>query len=345
MNSLKQNPFWLGIAASALVLAGVFFGLVFPLWGQQAAVRKTNSKHLSDLKKLSVPGRPDITHWTGYRSKLIESYTKLTEYYVQSDKHLERWFEGLPEEHNRGDFTSRYADEIRKLEAAVAEKKTVIGLGDPNEEKRKFGFNWEEPTPADFDRMQPDENKRVRKELQKRFWARQRVANIIINGTAKVTRVVDFRFFKRLSPSIQQAPWDAMPAGTEGVNYLGTGDAMGRGGFAEYDLPNELGQTLTFGVTLELPYSEVPKVIGEILNAGYEKTPSERLLVNVIGTHVTIRGQNPLEENITYKRGDRQEFEKAVAEKRKLLKPQDVILTVTCQILDFDPSKLKTFAQ
>jgi hypothetical protein len=189
----------------------------------------------------------------------------------------------------------------------------------------------------------------VLRELQKRFWARQRLANIILNSNVKVTRIVDFRFFKTLHERLAQAAWQVFPNKQaeiilwQGVNANPQGVPMN---FSETPLPNELGQTLTFGFALELPYSEVPKAIREMLNPGNEAGAQERMLVNLIGTHVTIREQNEPVIPYTYILNDEADKKAKEAEALKKAggdKPRPVLLAVTCQIIDFDPAKVKKF--
>jgi len=117
-------------------------------------------------------------------------------------------------------------------------------------------------------------------------------------------------------------------------------------GFAETDLPNELGKTLTFGFAIELPYSEVPKAIREMLNPGNQAAAQEPMLVNLIGTHVTIREQNEPLVNYTYIEKDEADKNAKMADALKKAggdKARPVLLSVTCQIIDFEPAKVKKF--
>ena len=100
------------------------------------------------------------------------------------------------------------------------------------------------------------------------------------------------------------------------------------------------------GFAVELPYSEVPKAIREILNPGNEAAAQERMLVNLIGTHVTIRDQNEPVVKFTFAKGNAADEATKKAEalsKSGGDKPKPVLLAVTCQIVDFDPTKVKKF--
>src|SRR5882672_12738958 len=140
----------------------------------------------------------------------------------------------------------------------------------------------------------PADEKAVLRELQKRYWARQRVSNIIVNGGVKVSHLLDFRFFKKLHPSLNNAPWEQTPSKPdEQVHWQGVGaNPQGQSvQFEETTLPMDLGKTMTFGFAVELPYAEVPKAIREILNPG-NGAQAQDMLINLIGTHITIREQN-----------------------------------------------------
>src|SRR5207302_774942 len=96
----------------------------------------------------------------------------------------------------------------------------------------------------------PGEDKPVLRELQKRYWARQRLANAILNGGVKVNRIVDFRFFKKLHDKLNRASWEQYQYKQEETVHwpaVNAGPNGQPGGFLETDLPNDLGRTLTFG--------------------------------------------------------------------------------------------------
>ena len=132
----------------------------------------------------STPAEESIKQWMDRKAQMLGSYKKVTEFYAASDRHLERWFDGFDGK-DRGTFMARYREEIQKLEESLTSKKdkTEIGVPDAtNPAVRRFGFNWEEPLPdqwATIIQGGPGEEARVLKELQKRFWARLRVANAV----------------------------------------------------------------------------------------------------------------------------------------------------------------------
>jgi hypothetical protein len=348
MNKLKANGFLVGMALAGVVLVVFAALMIFPAWSEADKLRTTINRTLaSKLRDVKVAGDPDIRAYQEYRGALVGSYKSITDFYKGTNTYLERWLPGVPEDPPRDSFIARYQEEIEKIEKAVKEKGTAIGVGEPV----RFGFNWEKPQVGDWGQVMQfggaAEEKRVLRELQKRFWARQRVANAIVNGGVKVTRVHDFRFFKKLHDRIQGPEWEQSPQGPNVVLYQGVG-ANPQGGppqnFTEFDLPGELGKTMTYGFALQLPYSEVPKVLREILNPANESKPDQRLLVNIIGTHVTIRNQHEPEVTITYEQGKQDVKQAKIDEIKAKTKPLDVLLSVTCQIIDFEPAKVKDFS-
>jgi len=361
MKKIKLSPFWLAVLAAVGVL---LFGLL-PLILKMINDKKKENIRLRSLAgalreaKEGTPSKQDIESWQKYRAEVVRHYNDVTKFYSDSDKILERWFPNLNLNANgvpaRDAFMIRYNDEANQLESKLGQKPHEVKFGSDEPQagaRAKGGFNWEALTPADWAIIagggEADET-HVLRELQKRYWARQRLANAILNGGVKVNRIVDFRFFKKLHEKLGQAAWEQFPTKAEEmVHWQGVGAGTNGQpiGFAETDLPNELGKTLTFGFAVELPYSEVPKAIREMLNPGNQAAEREPMLVNLIGTHVTIRDQNEPVVNYTYILND--EADKAAKHADALKKAggdkaRTVLLSVTCQIIDFEPSKVKKF--
>ncbi len=352
MRQLKQNLFWVGVGLAGAALVAFYLLGVMPLGAQaskyQGAIR-TKLNQLND----PVPGDPDIENWTSYRERLQKDYADISRFYQECDAHLERWFSGLPDKPNRGAFMTRYSDESRKIEEDL---KNFRDPNDPRYEGVKIGietegdakavsggFNWERPSPDDWDKIGfvPEDIERVLKTLQKRFWIRQRVADVTLAGKVKVSRVLDFRFLRRLHDRITGAPWQNPAPGNPVPPFA----AMGASPPSEYDLPDELGRTITFRFGVDLPFSEIPRFIQEFLNPSAQGSTRERLLVSITQCHVTIRKQNEPEAKIIYPQGDLEQKKQKEEEARKKAAAKDVTLVLTCQVIDFDPSKVKKFGE
>jgi hypothetical protein len=359
MKKIKLSPFWLAIviAGIVLILAIVPVGTKMT---QQTNLKGKLKRQVNELSaaREGTPSRGDIESWTKYRTEVTKAYVDVTTFYINSDKVLERWFPNLllggDGDPARDNFMTRYLDEGRQLEDKLSGKPYEVKIGpeDQGGKKERGGFNWETLTPADWAVVVGNgttDEKSVLRELQKRYWARQRLANAITNGGVKVNRVLDFRFFKKLHEKLGAAYWEQWGNKPEEIVHwqgVGAGPNGQPVGFTETDLPNELGKTLTFGFALELPYSEVPKAIREMLNPGNEAAAQERMLVNLIGTHVTIRDQNEPVVKFTFILGDKADEDAKRAEalaKAGGDKARPVLLAVTCQIVDFDPTKVKKF--
>jgi hypothetical protein len=106
-----------------------------------------------------------------------------------------------------------------------------------------------------------------------------------------------------------------------------------------------LGRTITFGFSVTLQYSEVSKLLREVL------TPSKsKIIVNVVGMRTFVPRQNPFtkDETMRMPRGNPQK-DALVAEKKKALeqdvKPMPVTVWITAQAIDFDATNLPAFAK
>ena len=350
MDQLKKHAFWIAIGVAAAALIGVFVGLILPGKLDIDKQRKSLSGAVASLQREDPPANSVLKDYDALKEKMIGSYGKITAFYAASDKHFERWFPGLPENPDRGSFQAKYDGMIQELEKELATKGAKVGLpaiDDPT--KTYLGFSWEQPDVAQWGQINsggPGEEQRVLKEIQKRFWIRQRVANIVLRGNVKVSGITHFRFFKRLTDKLQTPSWENPGQGRDVVVWPGVRSESGGGfarNFAEFDLPNELGRTMTFGFALDLPYSEVPKVLKEILNPDIEprgESGADRLLVNLLGAEVTTQEQNDPVIDFTYFKGNAPQQTEAKAKAVAQIKARNVRMAVTCQVIDFEPSKV-----
>lgn len=340
MKQLRQNLFWVGVALAVAVLAVLYVILVVPQHARKSKLQASISGRAGILSKLDgpVPGDPDIEAWKGYQERLQKEYAEILKYYTDCDSQLERWFEGLPAEPGRDAFMARYRDEAQAIEKKLQDKGVRIGLefDEERKEKARGGFNWEEPSLDDWDKINqvPGDLLKVLKILQKRFWLRQRVADVILEGNVKVSRVLDFRFLRRLNERLQNPPWEIPIMGSPVPPF-----PTGSGALGEFELPDGLGRTLTFRFGVELPFGEVHRFIQEFLNPAAR----QRLLLILPQAHVTIRSQNQPEVTITYEEGNLEQKQREQEKVKAMRAPRDVRLVLTCQALDFEPSKAKSF--
>lgn len=343
MRQLKQNLFWVGVALAALSLVVLYVVVVVPQYARKAKLQNSIAGKGGILSKLDgpVPGDPDIEAWNAFKERLKKEYAEIVGFYEACDSHLERWFEGLPEEPGRDAFMARYRDEAQNIEKKLQEKGVKFGIEveDERKEKARGGFNWEEPSLDDWDKINqvPGDLLRALKTIQKRFWLRQRVADVALEGNVRISRVVDFRFLRRLNERIQNALWETVPMGTPVTPFPPN--------TPEFELPEGLGRTITFRFGVELPFSEVPRFIQEFLNPAAQTGPRQRLLLNLPMVHVTLRSQNPSEITITYEEGNLEQKRQELEKVKPQIATRDVLLVLTCQVLDFDPSKARAFGR
>src|SRR5579872_1895474 len=235
MKKPQLSPFWLGMIAAAGILVLLFSVVVFPMITREKTLKGKVRNKVNELKSAmeGTPSRSDIESWNKYRSELVRSYGDITKFYVDCDKVLERWFpnllvgaDGVPA---RDTFMARYLDEGKQLQDKLTAKpyEVRIGIEDDPTKPPKFGFNWEQIQPQMWGAIAaagPTDEVSVLRELQKRYWARQRLANIILNSGVKVSHIIDFRFFKKLHPTLNSAPWETMASKPdEIIHWQGVG--------------------------------------------------------------------------------------------------------------------------
>ena len=283
---------------------------------------------------------------------------------AESSKGIQRRLPTLAADAARDQVMSTYRDQIASLEAALQARGTAIGWGDEDKRGgRRFGFNWEVPTLHQFSQLAdlPEENRLLR-DLEKRFWIRQHLCEVIRNSGVKVDCVADFRFFRQLHDKFNSAPWEQYPSRPEefiawpGVNAGVNGQPIG---FVEGELPNGLGKTATFGFALRLAYSQVRPFLREFLAASGDAKNPGGMLVDILGCHLTIRDQQ--EPRIVYLDNEGlkksvdlefnsfriQEKQKEVADPalRAVLAKigpttDEVVLIVTCRAYDCNSAKV-----
>jgi serine/threonine protein kinase len=274
-----------------------------------------------------------------------------------SFRSLERRLPGLVDDASRDQLMSVYRDQIGSLESALKEAKVEIGrLEEGIPGVGRFGFNWELPSLNDFGTLANlQEERRLLREIEKRFWIRRDVVDAVLRSGLKGIRILDFRFFRKLSERFAAAAWEHIPSRPEEIIHWPGLNAAANGmpvGFAEWDLPFEQGKTLTFGFALVLPYSEARGWLRQFLAARADENAEDRLFVDVVGCHLTILDQQDpqvryrdgntvkvadLELNSFRKRGEAKEIAdpvlRAVVAKAGPTRA-DVLLAVTCRTLD-----------
>jgi hypothetical protein len=347
VKKLNFNPFWLGMACAAGFLALLWSAALVPLISRRTRLQTelgSKAKEL-ELEKSGTPSRADLAGWSRYRSELLQSREGMTKFYGENSKSLQQWFPDLPKAPDgdpaRDSFVARYQDEAKSLESELLQNARHVLVGGDGEGKAP-GFNWEDLRHERWDSLGRESERIVLRELQKRFRARQRVANLALRGRVDLKRIVDFRFFNRLHEKFPEG--NSLRGGIPLAQWPGLMPEVPGGTpkqFQDTLLPGDLGRLFTFGFAVELPYSEVTKAIREVLSPGPGASDRDGMLLNVIGTHVTILQQNPPKVTFNYEEGKEEERKAKEKEILRNVRPRNVLLTVTCQVMDFDPTKLR----
>ncbi len=373
MNKLKQNLFWVGVAAGLAVVAAVAFLWWLPLH-QSAEEEKTKIGKLNtDLTSLKdqapwekaapdvrsgAPSQKDIEKWNEVKKQFQGDYKTIAENFIKHDAPLEGWLPSLTNKTNppHTEFCNSLVDAAKELEKEIRAKGVLVGLPNDLKPDGKYGFNWGDVVNLPWSVITDEERRSAIRDLQKRYFICELIRDAVTAQGVKAERLNDVFFFKVLADP-QKFPQEPRPTAAEGeVKYVGSPTTEFGARFEELYLPegdkppkpedpkNFLGRTITFGFSVTLSYSDVAKLIREVI------TPSRSpLLVNVIGVRIFAATQNPLkkEDQVRIQKGDPHEA-KIAARKKELedaVKPQPVQVWITGQVIDFDPAKVPAWGK
>ncbi len=323
-----------------------------------------------------------------YWGKLVASYLELAKFFSEYDLLLEwwmtkpappenrdalsahnddrNWVESMRKTPDKGAFTGQLQDARKKLEEKLSTRTPPVKLGlrddegdeieDPN--AITFGFNWEDGIP--WDTLSRENRDEILSALQKRFQIRKRITNICAENHVEVKRLVDIYFFAKISKSLRGIQrWEQRPQAGMGdeIFYPAIPERSTPDKFQEFALPGGLGKTLTFGVTVDIRYSEVEKFLQAVLNRDIQPN----ILINIVGARMTLAPKYDDETgSVAYQNEPDQSFQyqetgsssetaenkaKATREFYQKQVPMTVRLMLTCQVVDFDPSKLPEWAK
>jgi hypothetical protein len=371
---MKQNAFWVGVGAAVAAVAAIFVVWVW-MGGWAEADTKSGSikETYSSLKSLhatppipsgktGIPSPKDIEAWTAVRTRYVGDYKDVSKVYEDRDVVLEKWF-ARPNP-SPSEFFGPYNDFATAVEKELRAKGIKVGYPsddrDPSTDG-KYGFNWGKPQDWPWDKLSDDEKKSAVRELQKRANICELIKKALLVDGLKVDRMNDVYFFHPLAdPTKFPTGHDVRPGAQEGdIKYVNNpleALSMGNQKFNEFVLPDNgekadkpenrkfLGRTLTFGMSVTLPYSEVPKLVREILNSKVE------MIVNIIGLRVHVPKQNKLsdETTIVIPEGDPEQAKKiaeAKAAREKEIQAVPVQAWITCQVIDYEAANKPAFAK
>ena len=343
---IKTNidRFWIVTTAAAALLIAVWATCVAPKIGRRTQLHAALLRLASDLEaaKADTPSRVDIRTWNKYRAALVHDQDAIATFFADHSASLNRWFPDIPKgpdgDPPRDAFVARYRDEATRLEQALRQDGRGTAVGGTADEPLP-GFRWEDLRVERWEGIGREDERAILRALQKRFWVRERVARVALKAGARVKRVVDFRFFSPLHDRFREVentagdgpagPWPGIPSSGPGVLA------------GQREKPLDPAWKLVFGVCLELPYSEVPKAIREVLSPGTQAGLREEMLITLLGTKLSIRTQNqPLKrfDDDSKDDGERQAKEREILEGSK---PGNVWLTIAGQVMDFEAEKMR----
>jgi len=374
MNKMKQNAFWVGVGVAVAAVAAIFVVWVWMGGWDEAATKSGQIKEtfttLRGLQsqpaipsgKTGVPSSKDVEAWGTGRNRYIADYKDIAKVYEDRDLALEKWFNAKANP-SPSEFFGPYNDAAKAIEEEL--RKKGIKIGYPSDDRDpttdgKYGFNWGKPQDWSWDKLPEDEKKAAVRELQKRANICEMIKKALLVDGLKVDRLNDVYFFHALGDAGKFATGaEVRPGTTEGeIKYVNNPleSTAGNQRFNEYMLPDNgekadkpenrkfLGKTLTFGFSVTMPYSEVPKLVREVLNSKVD------MIVNVVGLRVVVAKQNKLNDEIiiVIPEGDPDRAKKeadAKAAKEKEIQAVPVQAWITCQVIDFESANKPAFAK
>jgi hypothetical protein len=347
MKKLRNILGFLIAGVIALGALGVTAGLTLPeLGGVGNATDEINQKAKELTDGIAVDPNPkeaDIQRYDTVKKQLIDEYAQLIAFYKEHDKFLEAWFDpNTPAAQtmlastflNAHDTKSKELD--KKILDALPERLGYrrIDRSQPGNENVPFGiiigFDWETIGNANA-----VGDAQVMRLVQKRFWIRDHVAKIVLERELSVERLLEVAF---LNP-IQELDGKAdRPLEEANVKYTvfesgffpaslggdGRQTALADG---EMVLPGALGETITFGVAVMLPYAKVPAFLDRLL-----KVEANGPLIHPVALRIYQHDQNPIQVTAQAP-PDQQEAKQRELEAKEW--SRSPVVAVTAYVLDF----------
>jgi len=106
-------------------------------------------------------------------------------------------------------------------------------------------------------------------------------------------------------------------------------------GMKEFELPEKLGSTISFGFTIEIAYGKLPLFLNEFLRP--EQKPE--MLVDVAGVQITVPEQNPPNMMVRWQQ-EKNDRDARLQEEEEKIKPVPVTVLIACRVIDVDQEKL-----
>jgi len=329
MEQLKKNGFWVGLAVVAALIVGAFVYFVIGEWDARTkaadSLKRVNEKLKEALAKpAEIPSDKQIIALQDRTKELQTDVEKCKSWYKTYDDELEKWFAALPDPPAVGAFKAQYDTLREKMKTDLEGGGIHVGVRPAGDGAALLtagpvagGLHWEEVGAPSSPSI---------KEIQKRFWIRQRVADTLLQLQQEAPKSVVALEEIRFAPG---------PRGTSGEDYPGWPSNA-------FELPGKYGLVMTCGIRVEMSNALVPKFLKMLLETD---APGPKLLTHIRGSRVTLVEALPdkIEEVIRVPAGEnaQEAKQKRTDElKKEWTAPRPVRVFVTYEIFDFDGEKL-----
>lgn len=345
MGKLRQYLGWVIAGVIVVAAVGVFAGMTLPLYGEISDLTgeiEEGAGNLSrDASQKPKPKDEDIEGFNAAKGKLETKLRQVMEFYHRYDEPMEKWFPNLGRDPkdtpSPSQFRTEWITQRNQLDQKIRDWHDD-GLGyhrpyDKADFKIDTGFNWE-----NIEELKADDLDTVMMRLfMKRYWIRALIADIVTDPALGAVRLLEVDFLKKIDkfdppPSaagvarpeetIQHAGWD--------LGWLpGVEATTGRNATIDNEqvLPSDLGETLTFGVAVMLPYDKVPALIDRLL-----KVEEGKPLIHIVATRIYVHDQNQFTHTETVELGKKGERER---ELQALYASRPPVVAITAYAIDF----------
>lgn len=376
--TLSSRAFWMVCGAAVVLLMVLAVLLFYPLMTKEKDFRKSIASRSLPVGQVhanlaNIPGEPGIDAHRRRREELTADYRALLDDLRKNDEIFERWFKEIYQENSHNMVTPNYFDQHykakrgylksilkQKVELGYPSTKNEAGISQDSSLRASEDLSWE----SDIDLASPA----VLSQLQKRYWIREMVADAVLHSGARVARLEDIYFPPEAatSPPFKYDPYNTNEfVLIRRLKEKNIKDSQ----WHERQIPDSLGETITFGVSLQVYYADIPMFLSYLLSDAKPQIPDVKddvyagrevdkplIFLDILGCSVKgvvpCAGNSPTEERQVDRtaKSDKAEMIKDALEYiRKEYGSKPLRLILTCEALDYDgkaiAKKLKEMEQ
>jgi len=196
MDKLTENKFWIAVSATALLLAGLVFWLIYLPMAELRKSQGDLAKEIGRLKKAEkwefLPTKDRWEHLQAKSAAEVDALNLGIGEYDALGKRFREYFDDAKEPPDVSDFGARYTDELNKLIGAYREEFGIQAPQPANPDVPGAAVEVQDALPPEVDRIERSQLHPERVEVSmKEFWMTQSVIEtcqkLKLGGLQKVT--------------------------------------------------------------------------------------------------------------------------------------------------------------